>query len=217
MNDEAEELRAVRPPKAVVFDVGNVLIEWDPRHLYRKLLPDEAAVERFLAEICPPEWNLAQDAGRSWADGVAEAVARHPDQAVLIEAFDRRWRETVPGPIDANVALLRSLRTSGLPVFAITNFSAEKWAECLERFDFLTLFDDAVVSAHERLVKPDPRIYEVLFDRQLRPRGLAPADALFLDDSPANVAASEALGMPAIRVTPDLDLAALLRARGLPV
>lgn len=217
MNDKAEELRAVRPPKAVVFDVGNVLIEWDPRHLYRKLLPDEAAVERFLAEICPPEWNLAQDAGRSWADGVAEAVARHPDQAVLIEAFDRRWRETVPGPIDANVALLRSLRTSGLPVFAITNFSAEKWAECLERFDFLTLFDDAVVSAHERLVKPDPRIYEVLFDRQLRPRGLAPADALFLDDSPANVAASEALGMPAIRVTPDLDLAALLRARGLPV
>ncbi|MEO1329877.1 MAG: HAD family phosphatase [Pseudomonadota bacterium] len=217
MNDKAEELRAVRPPKAVVFDVGNVLIEWDPRNLYRKLLPDEAAVERFLAEICPPEWNLAQDAGRSWADGVAEAVARHPDQAVLIEAFDRRWRETVPGPIDANVALLRSLRTSGLPVFAITNFSAEKWAECLERFDFLTLFDDAVVSAHERLVKPDPRIYEVLFDRQLRPRGLAPADALFLDDSPANVAASEALGMPAIRVTPDLDLAALLRARGLPV
>lgn len=198
---------------AIVFDIGNVLIEWDPRHLYRKLLPDEAAVERFLTEICPPEWNIAQDAGRSWADAIAERVAVHPEHAELIRAFDLRWQEMVPQEIAASVSVLRDLKAAGAPLFAITNFSAEKFAECRARFDFLALFDDIVVSAHERLVKPDPRIYQVLFDRA----GLDPAAAFFIDDSPPNVAAAEALGMPAIRFTPALDLRAEIRARGWPI
>ena len=196
----------------VVFDVGNVLIHWDPRHLYRKLLATEQAVDRFLTEICPPEWNVEQDRGRRWADAIAERVANHPDQADLIRAFDVRWMEMVPGEIEENVALLRRLKERGVRVYGLTNFSAEKWEETCARFGFFALFDGVVVSAHERTIKPEPRIYEILFRRY----AIDPLKAVFIDDSPANVAASEALGMRAVRFQPGVDAAATLRTLGLP-
>lgn len=204
---------AVRPLEAVVFDVGNVLIRWDPRLLFDKLLPDAAAVDHFLTEVCPPAWNIAQDRGRPWAEGVAEAVARHPEHAALIRAFDRRWMEMAPSAIPENVALLGALKAAGVGVFGLTNFSAEKWAESLQRFDFLGLFDDVVVSAHEGLVKPEPAIYR----RAIARTGRDAAALLFVDDSPANIAGAEAVGLPALRYGPEVDLRAALRARGAPV
>lgn len=194
----------------VVFDVGNVLIQWDPRHLYRKLLDDDAEVERFLSEVCTPEWNLAQDLGRSWADGVDERVARYPDMAALIRAFDARWSEMVPGAIEPSVSVLRDLKSAGVPIYGLTNFSAEKWRETIARFEFFSLFDGVVVSAHEGVVKPEPAIYRVLLERY----GLAAEDCIFVDDSAANIDGAQAMGIAGIHFTPGLDLRAALKERG---
>jgi 2-haloacid dehalogenase len=175
----------------VVFDVGNVLIQWDPRHLYRKLLPDEAAVQRFLDEVCTGAWNVEQDRGRSWHEAIAERVALFPQHEALIRAFSDRWHEMVPGEVPGSAAIVDALRARGVPLYAITNFSAEKYAETLERFPILGLFREVVVSAHERLIKPDAAIYRLLLDRH----GLTPGQCLFVDDSATNVIGAEAVGM----------------------
>lgn len=189
---------ANRSPRIAVFDIGGVLIEWDPRHLYRKLFPgDEAAMERFLAEICTPEWNLEQDRGRPWEEAVAVLTGRFPDLAELIAAYHLRWEEMVPGPVEGTADLLRALKSRGRPVYAITNFSAAKLALARRRFDFLNLFDGVVVSGEERLVKPDPAIYRRLLDRY----ALEPAETLFIDDVERNVEAARGVGMQAIRFT----------------
>ena len=185
-------------PDTVVFDIGNVLIQWDPRLLYRSIFENEADADRFLAEVLPPEWNLEQDRGRSFAEGIAEALARRPDHREEILAWDTRWHEMVPGEVPGSVEILTALKTAGVPLYAITNFSSEKFAECEQRFPFLAdSFIDVVVSAHERLVKPDPRIYRVLFSRN----DLAPENTVFIDDSPANVEAARSVGMHAIHFT----------------
>ena len=195
---------------AVVFDVGNVLIEWDPRHLYRKLLPTSDAVEAFLASICTTDWNAQQDLGRKWADAIAERVERFPEHADLIKAYDARWMEMVPGAFDANVALMRDLKRAGTPVYGLTNFSSEKWALACERFSFLTEFEHVVVSAEVGLMKPDPRIFETLIERT----GLSPQQTVFFDDLKANCDAADSLGFLAKQVVPGLDLRAELRAEG---
>jgi len=195
----------------VVFDVGNVLIRWDPRHLYRRLIPEEAAMERFLAEVCTEAWNLEQDRGRSWAEAIAERVPLFPQHEALIRAYAENWQEMVPGEVPGTVALLEALRGRGVPLYAITNFSAEKFAEAQARFAFLRGFRDVVVSAHERLVKPDPAIYRVLLDRN----GLAAARCLFIDDSEKNVRAAEAAGMQAHHFRDAAGLEAELRRLGL--
>lgn len=185
-------------PDTVVFDIGNVLIQWDPRLLYRSIFRDDAEADRFLAEVLPPEWNLEQDRGRSFAEGIAEALARRPDHREEILAWDTRWHEMVPGEVPGSVEILTALKEAGVPLYAITNFSSEKFAECEQRFPFLAnSFIDVVVSAHERLVKPDPRIYQVLFSRN----DLAPKNTVFIDDSPANVEAARSVGMQAIHFT----------------
>lgn len=197
---------------AVVFDVGNVLIEWDPRHLYRDLFDgDEILMEDFLENVCTAAWNAEQDRGRSWAEGVAALTAERPDCAELIRAFDDCWQAMVPGEIDGSVALLRRLKAQGTPLYALTNYSAEKFAETRRRFDFFDLFDGVVVSAHERLIKPDPAIYRVLFERYR----LDPAAAAFIDDSPANVETARTLGMTAWRFAGPDRLEADLIAAGL--
>ena len=202
----------VRAIDTVVFDVGNVLLRWDPRLLIRKLLPDERAVTHFFAEVCPQSWNERHDAGTPWAQGVAEAAARHPELADVIQAYRSRWLETLDGAIESSVNLLKDLKAAQIPVYAITNYSAEKWAETLPEYPFLESFDGAVVSAHEGVTKPDPRIYQILFERY----GVDPARAVFIDDSPRNAAASEALGMRAVRFVEGMDLPAALREAGLP-
>lgn len=199
--------------RAVIFDIGGVLIDWSPRHLYRKLLPDEARIDAFFAEVGFAEWNVAQDAGRPWAVAVAELSADFPRHARLIEAADRRWQEMVAGPIAGAVALLEACHAKGAPLYAITNFSSEKWVETRARFDFMKRFRDVIVSGDERVMKPDPEIYRRLLARN----GLRAGDCLFIDDSPRNVAGAEAVGMAAIRFTDPAALQAdLVRLGVLP-
>ena len=197
---------------AIVFDVGNVLLRWDATLLLRQLLPSDAAVAAFMEEIDFPAWNLAQDAGRSWEDGVASIAAAFPHHAATAAEFSARWHETLPGPVPGSVEILQALAIQGRPLYAITNYSAEKWEETIVRFPFLvSSFRDVVVSAHERVTKPDPRIYAALCARN----GLEPAACVFIDDSAANVAGARAFGMEAIQFTGAPALAAELRARGL--
>lgn len=178
----------------VVFDIGNVLLEWNPEHLYRKLIPDAPERKRFLDTVCTPEWNLQQDLGRTWGDAVQALSAEHPDKADLIAAYSDRWHEMVPGEVPGVRSLLLNLKSLGTPLYAITNFSSEKFTEAQDRFPFLkSSFTDIVVSAEERLLKPDPRIYHVLFERN----GLAPETCFFIDDSAANVDAARGVGMAA--------------------
>lgn len=200
--------------RVVVFDVGAVLIEWDPRHLYRKIFAgDDVRMEQFLGEVCTPAWNVEQDRGRPWAEAVAERTALHPDWHAEIAAYDRRWEEMVPGAIDGTVALLEGLRRVGVPTYAITNFSTEKFALSRKRFPFLGGFDGIVVSGEVRLVKPDPAIFSLF----LAQTGLSAGECLFVDDSAANIATAKALGFTTHLFTePDL-FAAALRASGFPV
>lgn len=185
-------------PQAVVFDLGGVLVDWDPRYLYRTLLSSEDEVERFLAEVTTPEWNAAQDAGRTWADAVATLSAQHPQHAELIAAYDTRWSETVGGPIDGTVELLRELRDGGeVGLYALTNWSAEKFPLAVERFDWLSWFEGIVVSGTERLVKPDPRLFRLLLDRY----GLDASATVYIDDNPPNVDAAAELGMTSLHFT----------------
>ena len=196
-----------------VFDVGNVLIRWDPRNLYRKLIADEAEREDFLARICSPEWNLEMDRGRAFAEGVAERVALFPQHEALIRAFDERWLETLDGAVEEAVAILEELRAAGVKTYAITNFSREKFALTRTRYPFLDSFEGIVVSAHEQLLKPDPRIYALLCERH----GLAPADCIFIDDSLANVEGARAFGMQGHHFKTAAELRADLRQQGLPL
>ncbi len=195
----------------VVFDVGNVLIRWDPNRLYARLFPDPAKRDWFLETICTEDWNREMDRGRPFAEGIAELVARHPEWEAEIRAWDENWHEMVPGEIPGTVAILERLRALGVPDYSITNFSREKFAEARERFPFLKGFRDTVVSAHEKLLKPDPAIYRVLLERNR----LDPAACLFVDDSAANVAGARAVGMAAVVFTTPERFAADLTAHGI--
>jgi 2-haloacid dehalogenase len=184
-----------RPPAAVIFDLGGVLIDWDPRHLYRRLFTDPSAMEAFLAEITTPAWNLEMDAGRPWADAVATLVERHPEQRELIEAFHLRWPEMIAGPIEGTVALLHQLRDAGVPVYALSNWSAETFPVARHRFEFFNWFDGIVISGDVGAVKPEARIFDYLVERF----ALDPAASVFIDDLASNVEAAERLGFVALR------------------
>lgn len=185
------------PAKTVVFDLGGVLVDWDPRYLYRTLIPSEAEVERFLTEVATPEWNAAQDVGRTWAEAVETLSAQFPEHADLIAAYDERWLETIRGDIPGTVEILGQLRAAGTPLYALTNWSAEKFPLARERFGWLAWFEGIVVSGEEQVVKPDPRIYRILLDRH----GLDPAATVFIDDSRSNAEAAAAVGITALHFT----------------
>ena len=199
------------PVKAVVFDLGGVLIDWDPRYLYRKLLDDEAAVEEFLATVCTLAWNAEQDRGRPFAEGVAELVERHPAHAAAITAYHERWAEMLGGAVDGTVEVLAELRAAGVPVYALTNWSAETFGFARERFEFLEWFDGVLVSGEERMIKPDPAIFRLLLDRF----GLDAEATFYVDDSEQNVAAADRLGFDAVRFTTPAQLRRDLVARRL--
>ncbi len=195
----------------IVFDLGGVLIDWDPRHLYRKLFDDAEAMERFLAEICHANWNAQQDRGRTWSDAVAELVARHPEQQALIEAYHLRWEEMLGGPIEGTVQILAELRAAGRPLHALTNWSHETFPIARARYPFLGWFASILVSGEERVMKPETAIFQLLLERLG-----APAEAcLFIDDSAKNIEAAQALGFDAIRFTDPAALRTALAARRL--
>jgi 2-haloacid dehalogenase len=197
-------------PSNIVFDVGNVLLAWDPRHLYRKIFDDPARMEWFLAHVFNATVNLECDRGLAFAEAVAMLTARYPEHAEAIRAFDTRWPEMVPGPIDGTVALLEEIRRLGIPDYAITNFSREKFPLAAARFAFLRAFRMVVVSGEEGLVKPDRAIYELFLSRA----GLVAESCVFIDDSPANVAGARAVGMHALQFRDPETLRADLRALG---
>jgi 2-haloacid dehalogenase len=196
---------------AVVFDLGGVLIDWDPRYLYRSLFDDEAEMEEFLATVTTPEWNRAQDAGRPWAEAVEELAQRHPERRQLIAAYWERWHETLGDAIGPTVEVLDELRRSGVRLFALTNWSGETFPVARPRYPFLEWFEGIVVSGDERLIKPDPRIFNLLVERY----GLDPATTLFIDDHPANVEAAAALGFQAVPFVGADTLRKDLRRHGL--
>ena len=175
----------------IVFDLGAVLIEWDPRHLYRKIFKDEAEMEWFLSNVCHPDWNLEQDKGRSFDEAVAEATARHPKHAVEIAMYRDRWMEMVPGAIMGTVDILEALHKKGAPLYAITNWNGDTFRATRNRFPFLSLFRDIVVSGDEKMLKPAPEIFHLLAARN----ALSLADSMFIDDSMKNVKGAEAVGM----------------------
>ena len=196
----------------VIFDLGGVLIQWDPRHLYRKLFPgNPAAMEEFLATVCTVEWNECQDAGRTFAAAEEEAIARHPAKAELIRAFGARFDEMIPGAKDDVVAILDELKRRDTPLYALTNWSAETFPSARRRFEFLSWFHGIVVSGHEGLIKPDPALFRRLFARY----GIEPTQAVFIDDDPGNARAAASLGVHGIAFTTAADLRADLRQLGL--
>jgi 2-haloacid dehalogenase len=207
-------VKSATGPHQVVFDIGRVLLEWDPRYLYRTIFSNPADMEDFLTRVLPPEWNLEQDRGRSWKNAEDIQIALFPDYAEEIRAFRARWRETVPHEIGGTVAILNRLKALGIPLYAITNFASDTLAEAKTIYPFLaTSFIDMVVSGDERLLKPDPRIYQVLLTRQ----NLDATDCVFIDDSPANVSAAAALGFHALHFTSSEALAADLKRFGFDV
>ena len=195
----------------VIFDLGGVLIRWDPRLLYAKLFDRATEMESFLSDVCTTDWNEKQDAGRSFADGAAELIARHPDKEHLIRAFGDRFDEMIPGALDDVVTILRDLKERGVPLFALTNWSSETFPSQRQRFPFLALFDGIVVSGDEGLIKPDERLFRRLLSRY----GIDTAAAVFVDDDPGNARAATQLGIHGIHFRGAAALRDELRALGL--
>ena len=189
-------MSAAAPQRSVaIFDLGGVLLDWDPRFLYRKLFDgDETAMEHFLATVCTTEWNERQDSGRSFAEAIQELLPRHADKIELIEAFGTRFGEMIRGPIDAAVEVLAELRDREVPLYVLSNWSAETFPSQRQRFEFLSWFDGIVISGLEGVMKPDPRIFRILLDRY----GVAAESAVFIDDVARNAAAATAVGIHGI-------------------
>ncbi len=197
----------------VLFDLGGVLIDWEPRRLYRKIFADAAEMERFLATICTPAWNLELDRGRPFAAAVAELVARHPQERASIEAYHARWIEMIGGPIEPTVRLLEGLAGQSRPVRALTNWSAETFPLVRDdpAYAFLDHFAAIYVSGELGMVKPDPAIFAHVLDDV----GLAARQILFIDDAPRNIEAADRLGFATHRFTDPAALAVELRRRRL--
>ena len=199
---------------AVIFDIGKVLIRWEPEKLYRTFFRSDAEIAAFLDETGLLARNIDFDRGEPFADGIAGLARRFPQYAEAIRAFDTRWIETLNGEIPESVGILTALRKARIPNFAITNFSREKFNVALPLYPMLGQFDDIVVSADVRLIKPDPAIFRLLIDRQ----NLDPARTLFIDDSAKNISAARELGL-VVHLFDEANAGALTRdcqAIGLP-
>lgn len=181
----------MQPVDTIIFDVGNVLYQWDIRTLYAKLIDDPAALDHFVTTVVTPEWHFQHDAGRSLAEMVAERTEQFPDHAELIGHYVPRWLETIPGPVPGMIDLAEKLALLGYPLFGITNFGVEFWALFRPTAPIFDLFQDIVVSGAEKLVKPDPAIYHLAIKRF----GIDPARALFIDDREDNVAGAILCGL----------------------
>ena len=179
----------------LIFDLGNVLIKWEPRLLFRKIFHDEKEMEYFLTEICSPDWNEQQDAGRSLQDATDVLLAKYPEYSDQIKAYYGRWTEMLGGAIEGTVEILKEYKAMDTyRIYALTNWSAETWPTAVEKFDFLQLFEGILVSGQEKLKKPDPRIYQMILDRY----GITPERSLFIDDSLRNIKGAQALGIHGI-------------------
>ncbi len=180
--------------KDVVFDFGGVLMDWNPRYFYRTYFKDEKQMEYFLSHICNDEWNAEQDRGRSFEEGVRLLQAQYPQYAEPIRLYKDKWGCMLKGEFPRSVDLLKRLKGQGYGIYGLTNWSAETIPLAYSRYDFFALFDGIVVSGEEKIIKPDPRIFEILLERY----HLTAEDTLFIDDSRANIEAAARLGFQTI-------------------
>lgn len=179
----------------IVFDLGGVLIDWNPKYVYRTIFDTEEEIDTFLNEVCNMEWNVQQDAGRSLAEATESLVAQHPKWEKEIRAYYGRWEEMLGGAILESVDILESLKAGGqYRLYALTNWSNETFPIAFARYEFLKIFEGILVSGDEKLIKPDPAIYTLLFDRYK----IDPATSVFIDDSLKNVEGAKTAGMRAI-------------------
>ncbi len=178
-------------PKAVIFDVGQVLFHWDLRHLFTKLIADPAEVEHFVTTVITPEWHFQSDCGRPLHEMIAERIGEYPEAEALIRAYAARFNETIPGPVAGMHALVEELAAAGVPLFVITNFGHEFWQDFHPTQPVFGHFRDILVSGTEKLAKPDPAIYRLALERF----GLAADETLFIDDRPDNIAGAEGVGI----------------------
>jgi len=188
--------------QAIIFDFGGVLIDWDPRYLYRKLFIDNPqGMERFLEEIGFLDWNLQQDAGRPFAEAVEKHCQLHPEYCELIRAYDERWEESLGGAIQPSIAILKALKETEIELYGLSNWSAEKFQLVRCQYEFLNWFKAIVISGQVKIVKPDLRIFELMLETIGRPA----SECLLVDDSAANIAAARRVGIKTIHFqSPDL-------------
>ncbi len=176
---------------AIIFDIGNVLISWDPKNLYKKLIADADELNWFCSNVVTLDWHTHHDAGLSMQEGIKNLTAKHPSYAKEIAAFDTRWPETIGDEIEGMLGLIQRLKQRNIPMFAITNFSAEKYPEFERDFPYAAYFEDAIVSGREGIVKPAPEIYQLAIDRF----GITPERTFFIDDRAENIEAAAKFGI----------------------
>lgn len=198
--------------KSVIFDVGRVLFHWDLRHLFAKLIADEAELERFVTTVITPEWHFQHDEGRPLAEMVAERIGDYPQHEALIRAYAMRFNETIPGPVEGMIELVEELDAAGVPLFVITNFGHEFWHQFRPTQPVFERFRDILVSGTEKLAKPDPAIYRLALDRF----GLDAGDALFIDDREDNIAGAESVGIAGHVFVDAVTCRNWLRQKGVP-
>lgn len=182
--------------QAIIFDFGNVLLEWNPRHVYRRYFPnDDAAMENFLHEVNFMEWNAQQDKGRSFAEGVAELSRQFPQYAGLIQAYHDNWKDSIGNHLEGTVEIMKRLKKEGYRLYGLSNWSAETFPQMRDKFDFFKLLDEIVISGEVGMIKPEPEIFQHTLERIGEP-----ADAcLFIDDAPANVQQAQKMGFATIQ------------------
>ena len=196
--------------KNIVFDFGGVLIDWNPRYLYRSYFAgDEERMEWFLQNVCTYPWNIQMDGGKPFAEGVAELTALHPEWAEAIGVYHTRWAEMIGGELEGTASLIKRLKAAGYRVFGLTNWSMETYPLIRDNYEVFSLFEGVVVSGEEHLLKPDGKIYRCLLERY----SLEAAESVFLDDNADNVAGAEAVGMEAVRFVDAQQAEAELKSR----
>lgn len=196
----------------IIFDLGAVLIDWNPRHLYRKIFKTEEEISWFLENICTSEWNDEQDAGRSFEEATEVLVTKHPEWEEPVRAWYGRWRETIQGPIHETVDILKTIKESnGYRLYALTNWSAETFPWALNTFEFLHWFEGIVVSGVEKMKKPQPEFYQILFDRY----NVNPRNSVFIDDNEKNIETGKTIGLTTIHFKSPAQLYAELNQLGI--
>ena len=198
--------------KNIIFDFGGVVMDWDPRYFFKDHFKDDEKMEHFLKNIATDEWNAEQDRGRTLAEGTEIQVAKHPEWEKEIRAYYGNWTTMLKSDIPHNVEVLRKLEDSKYELFGLTNWSAETFPYALENYDFFKIFEGKiVVSGTEKLIKPDPTIWEVLLNRYQ----IKAEESVFIDDNAKNIEVAKSLGFICIHIKEDTDLEKELRDLGI--
>jgi 2-haloacid dehalogenase len=195
------------PIKAIIFDFGNVLLEWNPRYVYQRYFPnDPEGMEQFFQEVNFAEWNLQQDKGRPFAEGVAILSEKFPHYAQLIQAYHDNWTDSIGAAYSGTIEIMKQLKKAGYPLYGLSNWSAETFPFAREKYDFFDLFDDFVISGDVGHVKPDPEIFQIMLEKIGRPAG----ECLFIDDALTNIRQAQKMGFATVHCQSPEHLAVVL-------